>query len=170
MFLKPTLLAATLALTPLAAQAGMNPAAHDAVLRALDDEYLAQTVYAQVIARTGAEKPFANIMRAEGVHQGLLADILRANNLPIPPNPYTNGAKPIPAIPAARAEACAVGVAAEIENIRLYDEDLLPAVKGDAQITAVMTKLRNDSAERHLRAFQRCAGGQAGMGGGRMNG
>lgn len=145
----------------------LDAQAHEAVLRALDDEYLAQTTYAEIIRRYGVDRPFSNIMQAERVHETLLTTILRDNALPVPPNPYASGAKPLTGFPASAAEACAVGVAAEVENIRLYDEELLPAVAAYPEVVAVMTKLRNDSAGRHLPAFQRCGGGGGGKGRGR---
>lgn len=163
-------LAALAATTPLAAQAAtLTKAEHAAVLAALDDEYLAATIYGQIIRKTGAERPFANIRRAELTHQSLLKGLLTDAGLPIPANPYASGAEPLPAIPATRAEACATGVAAEIANIKLYDDRLLAAVAGHPAAKAVMTKLRNDSRDRHLPAFQRCGSG-GGMGGGKRGG
>lgn len=162
---------AALAIWAAAPAMALSPAAHEAVLRALDDEYHAHTTYAEIIRRYGADRPFANIMQAEAVHASLLIDILRRNDLPVPANPYAEGRKDLWGFPASAAEACTAGVAAEIENIRLYNEELLPAVAADPDVTAVLTKLRDDSAQRHLPAFQRCAaGGQGGMGMGKGQG
>lgn len=167
--MKKTILAAAMGVAMMGAvpAQALDAGAHEAILRALDDEYLAQTTYAEIIRRYGVDRPFSNIMQAELVHQSLLVGLLQDNNLPVPPNPYATGAKPLTGFPASAAEACKTGVAAEIENIRLYDEELLPAVAAYPEVLAVMTKLRSDSAERHLPAFQRCGAGGGGGGKGR---
>lgn len=158
-----------------AASAGLSPDAHQAILRALDDEYHAETTYAEIIRRYNADRPFSNIIRAEQTHAAALIALLEQNGLPVPANPYASGEKALWGFPSSAAEACTAGVAAEIENIRLYDEELLPAVAGYPQVTAVLTNLRNASADKHLPAFQRCAsGGQGhwgrGQGGGHGKG
>lgn len=158
------LAALAVALGPLAAQASISEPAHQALLRALDDEYHAQAVYDAVIAKFGAVRPFSNIRNAEQMHQSLVAQQLQANGYAVPPNPYTSGQKPVGALPGTLAEACAVGVQAEIANAALYDNELLPAVAGYPQLTATLTKLRDDSATKHLPAFQRCGGGGGGQG------
>ena len=62
-------------------------------------------------------------------------------------------------------------MAAEIENILLYDEELLPAVAAEPEVARVLLALRDASAERHPPAFQRCAAGKGGgLGGGQGRG
>ncbi|MEW5727023.1 MAG: DUF2202 domain-containing protein, partial [Pseudomonadota bacterium] len=71
-------------------------------------------------------------------------------------------------VPDTLAEACAVGVHAEIENAALYDR--LFAMTTDQEVLNVFAALRWASAERHLPAFQRCRDGDMGgcrPGGGR---
>jgi hypothetical protein len=79
------------------------------------------------------------------------------------------GEKPLGALPASFQEVCAIGAAAEVENARLYDEDLIPAVADYAEIVTVFTALRDASVNNHLPAFQRCASGK-GHGNGNGNG
>lgn len=124
-----------------------------------------------MIRRYGIQRPFANILRAEQTHAAMVASLLRAAGRTVPENPYLAG-KPVPGFPASASAACQAGVTAEIANIRLYDRELLPVMRGHDQATAVLTKLRNDSEQRHLPAFQRCAqgGGTGGQGMGRGGG
>lgn len=167
---RPTLPAAALAVCAALAlaspaAAAVSEAAQRAILTALDDEYHARTTCAEIIRRHGADRPFANIMRAEEQHAAQLIDLLQRNGLPVPANPYATGRTPLRDFPAGAAAACTAGVAAEIENIRLYDEELLPAVAAEPEVARVLLALRNASAERHPPAFQRCAAGKGGGGG-----
>jgi hypothetical protein len=128
-----------------------------ALLTALDDEYHAQATYAAVIDRFGPKRPFANIIEAEKRHAAAIIRLLEACGVEYPANPYSSGDKPLETLPATLAQCCEVGVAAEIENVRLYDEDLLPAVAGHAEASAILKRLRDASKDRHLPAFKRCA-------------
>ncbi|MDM8016253.1 MAG: DUF2202 domain-containing protein [Rhizobium sp.] len=149
--------------------APLPEAAQTAVLRALDDEYHAEAVYAATLAAFGDVRPFSNIIKAERKHQAALLDLMKTYGMAAPANGYLTGDKPLEALPATLQEVCAVGVAAEIENARLYDEDLLPAVMRYPDITRVFTALRDASINNHLPAFQRCAAG-GGQGKGKGNG
>jgi hypothetical protein len=154
--------AATLAasaLTPALA-AGLSDAAKAAVLRALDDEYHAEAGYAATLETFGDVRPFSNIIEAARKHQTALLDLLGTYGVDAPANGYLTGEKPLGALPASLQDVCAIGVAAEIENARLYDEDLLPAVAGHPDIIQVFTNLRDASIENHLPAFERCASGK----------
>jgi hypothetical protein len=136
---------------------GLTDGQHRAALAALDDEYMAWTVYEVVMEKFGKVKPFSNIQRAEAKHIAAVSGILKAEGYDVPANPYLNGDKPRPVAPANLTEACAIGVETEIANAALYDDDLLPAVAGHGELTQVMTALRDASQERHLPAFRRCA-------------
>jgi len=151
------------------AQTGsLSPQAKDAVLAALDDEYKAQSLYTVILEKHGDVRPFSNIINAERHHSDMLIDLLKRYELAVPSNPYENGRKPKLLAPATLLEACQIGVQAEIENIALYDDKLLPAVKDYSDITDVMVRLRDASADRHLPAFQRCVSRGGTMGGGGM--
>ena len=142
----------------------------DALYASLADEYHALAFYAAVMAKFGEVRPFANIIRAEQTHANSVASLLQAYGLGVPANPYVTGAKALEAVPARLQEACAIGVTAEIANLALYDQDLLPTVAGYAGVAGVMQNLRDASADKHLPAFQRCASGQMGQGHGQGQG
>ena len=120
---------------------------------ALADERDAKATYADILARFGPVRPFVNIVEAEGRHEAALLAIYARYGVPVPPD--TAQAPPL-ADDMDIAGLCAIAVAAEIANVRLYDENLLPAVAGHADIHAVMQRLRDASRDRHLPAFQRC--------------
>ncbi|WP_425099784.1 ferritin-like domain-containing protein [Tropicibacter sp. S64] len=139
----------------------------EAVLAALDDEYRAFAVYEAVLQKFGDVRPFSNIQKAEVTHAERLTAYAKANGIAVPENPYL-GAN-LPEAPDTLAEACAIGVQAEIDNAGLYTGQLLPAAQGNAALTAIFTDLMNASQQQHLPAFQRCGGG-GGMGQGKGKG
>ena len=53
-------------------------------------------------------------------------------------------------------EACQVGVEAEIANAELYRKELIPAVSGYEDISAVFENLMSASEDKHLPAFEKC--------------
>jgi hypothetical protein len=117
---------------------------------ALDDEYKAEATYAAVIARFGAVRPFINIVEAERRHVGaLLRQCERLGFLP-----RANRWASTVAAPATLREACAEAIAAEVDNIALYDR-LLPGVT-NPEVRAVLERLQAASRDRHLQAFRRC--------------
>ena len=130
---------------------------YQAVLLALEDEYHAEAVYAATLEKFGGARPFSNIIKAERVHQNALHQILNDNGLSYEESPYLSGEKSIGELPDTIKEICAIGVGAEIENARLYDEDLLPVVVDYPEITRVFVNLRDASIDKHLPAFERCA-------------
>ena len=167
--------AAVISLTACATntQAGaLSPQAKEAVLTALDDEYKAESLYKAIMTKHGEARPFSNIINAERHHSDMLIDLLKTYGQAVPQNPYENGVKPKLQSPATLLEACEIGVTAEIENVALYDDKLLPAVSNYSDITDVMLRLRDASEERHLPPFERCVsrGGTMGQGGGMGHG
>lgn len=171
--------AAVLGLTVLTAAAppprlSLSAEQQAAVLAALEDERHAEAVYAAVLAKFGAVRPFSNIIRSERMHQARLVELLNAAGVAIPANPYAEGGKSVVA-PASVAAACRVAADAEIANAALYDQDLLPRVKDSAEVTAVFKALSTASTNNHLPAFERCASGRVtgwtgGQGQGRQGG
>jgi len=157
-------LVALLAAPSFAVAASLTPQAETALRAALEDEYHAEAVYDATIAKFGNVAPFTNIIRAERQHSSRLVALMRDNGVAVPANPYTSGAKSVGSIPAALGDTCAVGVEAEIANVRLYDEKLLPEVAAYPEIVQVFKALRDASQEKHLPAFQRCASGGQGRG------
>ncbi len=129
----------------------------DALTAALMDEYHAEAVYAAVIDKFGAVRPFSNIIRAEQMHASWVIDLMKAYGMTVPANTQLGSAEVAAAVPASIGEACSVGVAAEIANAGLYDDQLLPVVAGYDDITEVLTRLRDASQNMHLAAFEKCA-------------
>jgi rubrerythrin len=117
---------------------------------ALDDEYKAEATYAAVIARFGDVRPFINIVAAERRHaEALLGQCARLGFVP-----RANRWAGRVTAPATLREACAQAIAAEEENIALYDR-LLPGIT-DRQARLVLERLQEASRDRHLPAFRRC--------------
>lgn len=117
---------------------------------ALDDEYRARAGYRQVIADFGAVRPFVNIVDAEERHVEALLGLFDRYGLPVPADRWRDRAPRF----ASLEEACAAGVAAEIENAGLY-EGLLRRCR-HPDVRAVYERLREASAAHHLPAFERC--------------
>jgi len=137
--------------------AALPDAVQAALLTALDDEYHAEATYTAVMERHGAARPFSNIIKAERRHAAAIKTVLKAYGIAIPGNGYLTGDLPLEPVADTLGEACATGVAAEMENVRLYDEDLIPTVAAYDGIAALFAELRDSSRDRHLPAFRRCA-------------
>lgn len=159
-----TLAAGSATVASAASAQSLPQPVQDALYTALDDEYHAQAFYAAVMAKFGEVRPFANIIRAEQSHAAAVANLLGSYGLAVPANPYTNGTKALEPVPASVQEACSIGISAEVANVALYDQQLLPTVSGYADVVGVMQNLRDASADKHLPAFERCASGQMGQG------
>ncbi len=125
----------------------------DALVRAYLDEQKAFATYEAVIERFGVVRPFSNIRRAEERHAASLAALFEKYGVAFPD---TFDIEPL-AAELTLTEACTLGIAGEIENIRLYEEELLPIVAPYPDMTRVFTDLMEASRERHLPAFTRCA-------------
>lgn len=126
--------------------------AEDALRAAIDDEYKAQAVYDSVMDEIGGVRPFSRIIEAEGSHISALASLFDKYDIPVPADPYGSLD-----VADNKADNCAIGVQAEIDNAALYRENLLPVVEDFPDITSVFTKLMDASQEKHLPAFERCS-------------
>lgn len=131
-------------------QSDENQAVQATLVEVINDEYRAQAVYGAVIASFGPATPFVNIHRAEGRHIAALVALFYKYGFSIPPDGYAGNVE----APASIAQACQLGVDAEIANYQMYDR--LAANMRDPQVIDVFIKLRNASYENHLRAFQAC--------------
>lgn len=151
-----------------AAQAPLPEPVIEALHLALADERHALATYTTVLDSFGDVRPFINIARAEQRHIDALLPLYQRYGVAVPgddteidPRTDTLDLKGL----------CEIGVAAEIENVRLYDEDLLPRVQNYPDIARVLNPLRDASANNHLPAFQRCVARNGhpgyGAGGGR---
>lgn len=123
----------------------------EALNLALQDEYKALATYQRVMADLGAVAPFDSIAGAEEQHIAALKTLFETYGLEIPISDWANKVASYPSI----AEACKVGVEAEIENAALYDR--LFAMTTHPDITLVFEQLQAASLEQHLPAFERCA-------------
>ncbi|WLR57432.1 DUF2202 domain-containing protein [Mesobacillus subterraneus] len=123
----------------------------EALIYAIQDEYLAQARYDAVIGKFGNIRPFNNIMAAEQQHISALVSLFQKYDKQIP----EDNAKQYVSAPGTLKEAFNQGVQGEIDNIAMYDKlKTIPSLPEDAQM--VFTQLGNAS-KNHLRAFQRGA-------------
>ena len=131
------------------------------LLHALNDEYHAWALYDQVIAEHGPVTPFTNILGAEAQHVQRLVPLFEGFAvLPVPENPWPGQVASFPSL----VTACLAGVEAELVNIELYDWLLTSTERED--ILAIYRDLQRASQEKHLPAFERCAGVAGDPGGG----
>jgi len=130
----------------------LSPEEVNGLLLALNDEYHAWAVYDQVIEDFGAVRPFVNIQRAEGKHIDALLRLFDSYGVSIPDNPWVGQVDSFDS----RQAACEAGVEAEILNAELYDGLFQTTSRQD--ILTVFESLQRASQEKHLPAFQRCAG------------
>jgi hypothetical protein len=137
---------------PVGAETGLTPEVAQALERAIQDEYKAETVYLRVLADHGDVVPFSNIVNAEERHSQSLAAVFVRHDLAVPLSEWN--LNNVPRFDTVQ-EACAAGVQAEIENIDLYDE--LFALPLPADVATVFQNNRAASLNRHLPAFQACS-------------
>lgn len=119
----------------------------------LVDEFRARAVYQRVIADFGAVMPFVNIEQAEQRHAEAILGLFANRGWVPPENPHDPASVESYA---SVAEACAVGVTAEIENADLYAEFLAQDLPFD--VARVFSNNQRASLQNHLPAFQSCAG------------
>jgi len=143
----------------------LTDAEHDAVLEALDDEHRALAFYSAVLDRFPDAMPFAHIVEAEKRHAAALAAVLGADGRAVPENRHLGSPEIRAEVPASIACACDIAVEAEIDNVGLYVEHLLPAVAERPDLVALFTRLMEASRDRHLPAFRRWTAGQRFRGG-----
>ena len=119
---------------------------------AINDEYKAKATYQKVIEKFGEVKPFINIINAEQQHINLLVELYEKYDLDVPKDELYDQVSFYDSV----AEACEIGVQAEIENADLYDEILKDIDNEDIEV--VFIYLRDASRNNHLPAFERCGG------------
>ena len=123
----------------------------EVLTEAINEEYKAHATYQAVLDKFGDVAPFNNIIKAEQSHIDAWKRLFTANNMPVPADPFAGKVQ----APDSLKAACEAGVAAEEEDVALYDR--LMKSTTDAQALAVMEQQRTVSQENHLPAFQACA-------------
>lgn len=121
-----------------------------ALQRAFDDEVKAYETYSAVVEKFGAVFPFVNIIQAEQTHQNALMAVATARDITLVRNEIESIN-----LPKTLQECCELGVAAEIQNIQLYDE-LLVSVSEYPEVQDVFYRLQAASYNNHLPAFRQC--------------
>ncbi len=128
-----------------------EPILHQVLRIAIYDEYHAYETYRKVIETFGNVMPFSNIIEAEIRHYQALMPLLEKYNIPIPIDNWYEKIE----LPNTLVECCEVGVAAEIDNVRMYD-NLLLYVEEYPDIQDVLYRLQAASYNNHLPAFRNC--------------
>jgi len=125
------------------------PVLHQIIRIAIYDEYHAYETYKKVIETFGPVQPFANIMQAEINHFEALSKLAKKYEVPLPVNDWEDKIE----APSSLLEASEVGVAAEIDNIRMYDR-LIEYAKEYSDVLDLMQRLQAASYNNHLPAFR----------------
>lgn len=125
-----------------------NALLEETVQKAFDDEVKAYETYSAVIEKFGAVFPFVNIVQAEQTHQNALLAMAEKHNIAL----IRNVPEEI-SIPNTLQECCELGVAAEIQNIQLYDK-LLLHVNEYPEVQDLFYRLQAASFNNHLPAFR----------------
>lgn len=128
-----------------------EPIIHQVLRIAVYDEYHAYETYRKTIEKFGAVDPFANIMEAEVRHFSALEPLLIKYGVPAPINDWYEKIE----VPDSLVECCEVGVAAEIDNIKMYD-NLISYVGEYPDIKDTLYRLQAASYNNHLPAFRSC--------------
>jgi hypothetical protein len=124
-----------------------------AMERTIQDEYHAENIYLRVLEDFGEVRPFTNVVRAEQRHSEAIAGLFLNRGLDVPASRWNLGN--VPRFDSLSA-ACSAAVQAERENIAMYDSFLVMALPADVQ--NVFTNNRRASLEKHMPAFELCAG------------
>jgi len=139
-------------LSTLRVDSNYNMPVLEQVLRiAIYDEYHAYETYRKVIETFGNQLPFTNIIESEIKHYEELTILAEKYNVKMPVNDWYE--KII--LPSTLVECCEVGVAAEIDNIQMYD-NLLLYVNEYPDIQDTIYRLQAASYNNHLPAFRQC--------------
>jgi rubrerythrin len=115
---------------------------------AVYDEFKAYETYTKIIEKFGLVQPFVNIKEAEAVHYGALINLMEKYSVDVPINNWYSKIE----IPNTLIECCEMGVAAEINNIAMYNNLLSHATQED--IKDVLFRLQAASFNKHLPAFR----------------
>ena len=146
--------------TPFGAAAlseGKTYTVEEMLTYAIQDEYLAQAEYKVIMDAFGEQRPFTNIMKAEGVHVQRLLPLFTAHEVTVPEDTALEHTVK----PDSLQAAYAAGVTAEVHNIAMYEAFLKQSDLPD-DVRAVFEALMRAS-QNHLSAFEQNAN-KPGMG------
>lgn len=146
--------------TPFGAAAlseGKTYTVEEMLTYAIQDEYLAQAEYKVIMDAFGEQRPFTNIMKAEGVHVQRLLPLFTAHEVTVPEDTALEHTVK----PDSLQAAYAAGVTAEVHNIAMY-EAFLKQIDLPDDVRAVFEALMRAS-QNHLSAFEQNAN-KPGMG------
>jgi len=115
---------------------------------ALQDEYLAQARYENILSSFGNIRTFTRIKEAELRHINALLPLFARYQVPLP----EDKSQSFITIPESIKAAYAAGVQGEIDNISMYERFLSLNIPND--VRNVFSQLRNASLN-HLEAFER---------------
>ncbi len=135
-----------------AAQADTDRSVEEMLKYAIQDEYLARAEYLAIMRKHGEIRPFSNIVKSEESHIAWLKDAYASKGLRVP----ADDAATFVIVPASLEDAFRAGVAAEIDNIAMYDTFIsskLMQASENAALKALFERLR-DASKNHLAAFQ----------------
>lgn len=124
---------------------------------AIQDEYMAQAEYDAIMDKFGVQKPFSNIIKAEGKHIDMLLPLLKTYDVTVPKNDAADRIK----VPENLKKSYTAGIEAEKKNIAMYESFLKEDLPDDVKV--VMERLLEGS-KKHLAAFERGKDGKKSMG------
>ncbi|MFA9378026.1 MAG: DUF2202 domain-containing protein [Lachnotalea sp.] len=145
---KTTVYAANSESGSAAALADTNYSLEEMLTYAIEDEYLAQMEYSVIMKTFGEQRPFSNIINAEGVHINYLLPLLEEYNVTNPQKDYES----LVEVPSSIDEAYLIGIQAEENNIAMYEQFLNEDLPDDMKL--IFEELVNAS-QHHLLSFQR---------------
>ena len=116
---------------------------------AIEDEYAAKSEYQAVIDKLGNIAPFSNIVSAEQSHIDALKNLYINRGMEVPADNSSGRVS----VPSSIAEAKAIGVEAETNNIAMY-EKFLSQSNLPNDMKQVFTSLK-EASEQHLEAFKK---------------
>lgn len=117
---------------------------------AIQDECMAQGEYEAIMGEYGVQRPFSNIVKAEGRHIAMLLPLFDKYDVAVPIDDSADRV----VLPGSLSESFKAGVDAEVINIEMYEKFLKENLPED--VKTVFERLLSAS-EKHLAAFTRAA-------------
>ena len=126
-----------------------QPVLSQALRIAAYDEFEAYNVYSNVIAKFGNVMPFANIINSEITHYNEIITLMQKYGVEAP---FVT--EEVIELPNTLQECCEIAVAAEIDNVGLYDNLLMYVSEPD--VRDLFYRVQAASYNNHLPAFRAC--------------